>query len=345
MASGASSLRLGSLDAVFTTDLNLPGRVQGKVRDVYRLPPTPVDKDNPTEPESRSGSGLGSGRLAIIATDRLSAFDVVLPTPIPGKGCLLTEIAAFWFRWLEGRGLGPTHLLSTDASDLPESAFEGVTTTPREIEGRITIARACTVLPIECVVRGFLEGSGWVEYKQQGTVCGIKLPTGLKQGDSLPEPIFTPATKAQQGEHDENITFEQACAQVGEAVMQAARERSIAIYTAAAEHASKRGLLLADTKFEFGFAAGQEDNPAGLVLIDEVLTPDSSRYWAADRWEPGRSQVSFDKQFVREYLLKLVDAGQWNKTAPGPKLPAELVAGTLDRYTQARDLLTGPGPA
>lgn len=340
MATGACSHRSGSDPAVFTTDLRLPGRIQGKVRDVYRLPDG-HGGNSQSQTKPLENLRVPGQRLAIIATDRLSAFDVVLPTPIPGKGRLLTRIAAFWFEWLTAKGLGPTHLLSTDADLLPDEAFQGATTTREQIRGRITIAQSCAVLPIECVVRGYLEGSGWVEYRQSGTVCGIGLPSGLKQGDRLPEPIFTPATKAQQGEHDENISFERACGLVGHKVMEAARTRSIAIYNAASEYALQRGLILADTKFEFGFPPGQEAQPDALVLIDEALTPDSSRYWPAERWEPGRAQPSFDKQFVREYLLRLVEAGHWNKSAPGPSLPDEVVSGTLDRYAEASRLLTG----
>ncbi len=326
MASGTSSTCWDSHSAVFTTDLKLPGLRQGKVRDVYPLP---------------NGPG-GVARLAIIATDRLSAFDVVLPTPIPGKGRLLTSIAAFWFRWLEVQGLGPTHLLSVDERELPDEAFQGARITREDLAGRVTIARACEVLPIECVVRGYLEGSGWAEYQRDGSVCGVPLPRGLKQGDRLPEPIFTPATKAEQGAHDENISFDDACQRVGEAVMTEARRRSLAIYEAGAAYARSRGLLLADTKFEFGFVPGGEGDAAGLMLIDEVLTPDSSRYWPVEGWQPGGPQPSFDKQFVREFLLRLVEQGAWDKTAPGPALPEDVVRGTLERYRQAHEMLTSP---
>ncbi|MCB1282487.1 MAG: phosphoribosylaminoimidazolesuccinocarboxamide synthase [Salinibacterium sp.] len=323
MANAASSTCWDSSGAVFTTNLNLLGRREGKVRDVYRLP---------------GEKGGLPDRLAIIATDRLSAFDVVLPTPHAGKGKLLTGIAAFWFRWLEARGLGPTHLLSTDVDEIPESAFAGSSTTREALRGRVTIARSCRVLPIECVVRGYLEGSGWKDYQRTGTVCGVSLPKGLAQGDRLPEPVFTPATKAEMGEHDENISFERACAIVGEDVMRRARERSVAIYDAAVAYALERGVILADTKFEFGFEDSGDDV---LMLIDEALTPDSSRYWPAEAWKPGGPQASYDKQFVREYLQKLVDEGRWNKAAPGPELPEQIVAGTLNRYREACDVLTG----
>ena len=327
MASGASSRCWDSGSGVFTTDLKLPGQRRGKVRDVY---PLPAGDD-------------GTPRLAIIATDRRSAFDVVLPTPIPGKGRVLTSIAAFWFRWLESEQRGPTHLLSVDENELPEEAFAGTSVSRDDLAGRVTIARACEVLPIECVVRGYLEGSGWAEYQRTGAVCGVSLPTGLRQGDKLPEPIFTPATKAEQGAHDENISFADACRRVGEGVMTEARQRSLGIYHAGAVYARERGLLLADTKFEFGFTRGNEGDADSLMLIDEVLTPDSSRYWPLDRWQPGGPQPSFDKQFVREVLLGLGERGEWNKTAPGPELPDEVVQGTLDRYHQAQAMLTG-GP-
>ncbi len=329
MANAASSTCWDSSQAVFTTDLKLPDRCQGKVRDVYRLPPTT--------------QGLPIDRLAIIATDRLSAFDVVLPTPIPGKGRILTQIAAFWFRWLEGQGLGPTHLLSTNVSEIPESAFNDTTTGRCDLQGRTTIARACRVLPVECVVRGYLEGSGWSDYQRTGKVCGIELPTGLRRGDRLPEPVFTPATKAEQGAHDENISFDRACSIVGDDAMLEARKRSLAIYAAAWDYAQKRGLVLADTKFEFGFEFGfefaQDSEDGELILIDEALTPDSSRYWPAREWNPGCVQLSFDKQFVREHLQQLVDEGRWDKTAPGPVLPRSVVEGTLARYHEAAQLL------
>ncbi|MFM9996722.1 MAG: phosphoribosylaminoimidazolesuccinocarboxamide synthase [Phycisphaerales bacterium] len=316
--------------ALFETRLNLPGRRQGKVRDVYSLPTW--------------GAGAKGGRdaLLIVASDRLSAFDVVMPTPIPGKGRLLTEISTGWFRFVERHGLAKTHVLSTDVRDVPDSAFRGPgpTTTREELHGRITIARACRVVLIECVVRGFLEGSGWKDYQATGAVCGVKLPAGLKQCDRLPEPIFTPATKAPQGQHDENITFERAAAEVGRDRMAWLRERSLAIFNAAAAHALSRGIIIADTKFEFGVPL---DDPSGgggdPILIDEALTPDSSRFWPADRYVPGRAQPSYDKQFLREHLQALVDAGRWNKQPPGPTIPADVVQKTLAKYAEARDRL------
>ncbi len=302
--------------AVFSTDLSLPGRREGKVRDVYELP---------------------DSRLLIVASDRISAFDVVMPTPIPGKGRLLTELSTFWFGFIRERGLSATHVISTDSRDIPASAFQGARVTRADMEGRVTIGRRARVVPIECVVRGYLEGSGWKDYQATGSVSGVKLPPGLRQCDRLPEPIFTPATKAPQGQHDENISIERAAAEVGADLMAGLRERTLAIYVAAAEYALKRGIIIADTKFEFGIPA--DDPASGPILIDEALTPDSSRFWPADRYEPGRAQASFDKQYLREYLQSLVDRGEWNKSAPGPRLPAEIVERTFSKYVEARDRL------
>lgn len=311
-------------DAVFETDLPLPGRRRGKVRDVYDLP----------------GASASPARVVMIATDRVSAFDVVLPTPIAGKGRLLTGIAKRWFRWIESEGLCATHLVEGDAADLPIPADAQA-----RLAGRVTIGRRCRVVPIECVVRGYLAGSGWVEYQASGTVCGVAIPAGLAQGDRLPEPIFTPATKAEQGAHDENIDFDRACAIAGGALMERLRAVSLSVYTGAAEYAARRGLLLADTKFEFGFPVdedgGVDERPDRAILIDEALTPDSSRYWPAEDWRPGREQPSFDKQFVRDYLLGLVSTGQWNKSAPGPALPDAIVRNTLARYDEAGRRLFG----
>lgn len=323
------------VNAVFSTDLGLPDRRRGKVRDTYTLP--------------GAGPG-GSDAILMVASDRLSAFDVVLPTPIPGKGRLLTEIAAFWLGLIADRGLGPTHLLSTDDALVPDAALTGETTRA-DLRGRVTIGRRCAVIPVECVVRGYLEGSGWKDYRATGSVCGVALPKGLRQCERLPEPVFTPATKADEG-HDENIGFDAAVRHIGPMVgaeragglMETLRARSMAIYAMAAAHAAARGIILADTKFEFGLALGADgraDPDADPVLIDEALTPDSSRFWEASSYEPGRAQASFDKQFVREYLQGLVDRGVWDKTDPGPELPAEVVAGTLARYRAARDRLVG----
>ena len=306
---------------VLKTDLDLPGARRGKVRDVYDLPGTPGE----------------APRLVIIATDRISAFDVVMPTPIPGKGRLLTALSTFWLRWIEQRGLCRTHLLSTDTDQIPASAFTG-TTVRADLEGRIMIARRCRVIPIECVVRGYLEGSGLKEYRATGSVCGVRLPPGLKQCDRLPEPIFTPATKEELGKHDENITFERACERVGRATMERLRSASLAVYQAAAAHARERGIIIADTKFEFGIA---ESAPgAEPILIDEVLTPDSSRFWPADTYQPGHAQTSYDKQYLREYLETLVTAGTWNKQAPGPELPPAVVEATRGKYAAAMESLT-----
>jgi len=313
---------------VIRTDLNLPRRREGKVRDVYDLPP---DSEGP--------------RTLLVATDRLSAFDVVLPTPIRDKGVILTSLASWWLRWIESRGLARTHLLSTHASDLPAEAFANATVTPQMLEGRVMICRSARVVPVECVVRGYLDGSGWADYQRDGAICGIALPPGLRRGDMLPEPIFTPSTKAQQGDHDAPITFEQACeASQDPALMGELRDRSLQIYREASAHALARGVILADTKFEWGVPSAPSGASSSArtvpILIDEALTPDSSRFWRLDRWKPGAAQESFDKQFVREYLQSLVDSGAWDKSPPGPTLPPEVVTGTLDRYREALRLLT-----
>ena len=305
--------------AVFDTRLPLPDRRQGKVRDIYRVP---ASNDAPA-------------RVLIVATDRISAFDVVMPTPIPGKGRLLTQISTKWFDLIRSSRIIGDHLISTNPSDVP-----GLSVAERRmIDGRMMLARAARVVPIEFVVRGYLAGSGWVEYQQSQTVCDIKLPAGLRQCERLPEPIFTPATKADVG-HDENIDFERACQIAGRSLMERLRDVSIAIYQLAAKHAEARGIILADTKFEFGHALDQSGQPTDeLILIDEVLTPDSSRFWPADQYAPGRDQDSFDKQYLRNYLLGLVKKGQWAKQPPGPELPADVVRNTLKRYEEARDRL------
>ena len=279
-------------------DLPYPKR-SGKVRDVY---------------------DLGGGRLLIVASDRISAFDVVLPTPVPGKGAILTSLSRFWF----GRFAGefPNHLLD---GDLP----------PGAPAGRSTLCRRLDIVPFECVARGYLAGSGWREYRATGTVCGIKLPGGLRDGDRLPRPIFTPATKAVVG-HDENVGFEVMADRLGGDVAEDLRDRTLRLYAKAAEYAEGRGILIADTKFEFG-----RDPATGEVLLaDEALTPDSSRFWPADQWNPGGEgggQPSFDKQYVREHLAALA----WDRRPPGPALPPEVVAGTLARYREAHERLTG----
>lgn len=304
---------------------------RGKVRDVYRLP---ANADGP--------------RLLIVASDRISAFDVIMPTPITGKGRILTAMADWWFGFLEQRRIVQTHRLSARVEDLSDAELGGggrdVRAVRDSLRGRVTISRACEVVPIECVVRGYLEGSGWKEYQATGSVCGVKLPAGLRQCDKLSEPIFTPATKAASG-HDENITFDRACELVGPETMHVVRDLSLAIYKAAAEHAASRGILIADTKFEFG--TPQDGLPrAGRVwvppiLIDEALTPDSSRFWPADGYKPGGPQRSFDKQFLREYLETLTAAGRWDKTPPGPALPESVVAATRAKYAEALERLCG----
>jgi phosphoribosylaminoimidazole-succinocarboxamide synthase len=277
----------------------LPVR-RGKVRDIYEL----------------------GDRLLMISTDRISAFDWVLPTGIPDKGRVLTQLSAFWFGIL---GV-PHHLLSTSLDDLPLPAG-----TPRaDLEGRAMVTRKATVVPIECVVRGYLEGSGWKEYQRSGTVCGQTLPPGLRQGDKLSEPIFTPATKEQSG-HDINISFERMAEIVGLARASELRDRSLEIYRRGAAHAAGQGIIIADTKFEWGECAGQ------LILIDEVLTPDSSRFWPADLYAPGRSQPSFDKQFVRDWL----ETTDWDKNSPPPALPDHVVERTRAKYLEAYERLTG----
>ncbi|TVQ61183.1 MAG: phosphoribosylaminoimidazolesuccinocarboxamide synthase [Phycisphaerales bacterium] len=328
MPTDAQTPDSGNRQGVFETRLRLPNPRRGKVRDLFDLPPT------------APGEG---GRLLIVASDRLSAFDVVLPTPIPGKGRLLTALAAFWLRWIENQGLARTHLRSTDASDVPEDAFEPGGTTRAELLGRVTIGRRCRVLPVEFVVRGYLEGSGWRDYLATGAVCGHELEPGLLRCARLPAPIFTPATKAEQGEHDENIAEDRAREILGTAHFEFCKRASLAIYNAAAEYALERGIIIADTKFEFGLpldATGEPIEGADPIVIDEALTPDSSRFWPASDYEPGRTQRSFDKQFVREHLESLVERGAWDKAAPGPDLPDEVVAGTLARYREAAERLT-----
>jgi len=314
-------------DVLLQCDLALPGLRRGKVRDVYDLPGAGVQ-----------GGGGGEARLLIVATDRISAFDVVMPTAIPGKGRMLTELSTFWLRFIERRALCRTHILGTNVETLPASCFKPGGTTRDQLVGRSTVTRKARVVPIECVVRGYLEGSGWKEYQATRTVCGIALPEGLRQCDKLPEPIFTPATKEEMGKHDENITFDRACEIVGRGLMESLRGLSLAIYSEAANHAAARGIIIADTKFEFGqLAGGGSDAP---ILVDEALTPDSSRFWPADQYQPGMSQKSFDKQFLRQYLEGLVNAGKWNKSAPGPELPREIVEATGEKYREALVRLT-----
>lgn len=287
---------------------NLAGHAvrRGKVRDIYDL----------------------GDKLLIVTTDRLSAFDVVLPDPIPHKGRVLTALSKFWFDHFAASC--PHHLIEVIDRRVP-AGFESLS---EALRGRAMLCRKTEVVPIECVARGYLAGSGWKEYQASGTVCGIKLPPGLRQCDQLPQPIFTPATKAETG-HDENISFEEACRSVGTEVMRELRDKTLTLYTEAAAYAKTRGIILADTKFEFG------RTPQGIILIDEALTPDSSRFWPADKYAPGRDQESFDKQFVRNYLQGLCDAGKWNKTPPAPPLPEEVIRATSARYIDAYEQLTG----
>jgi phosphoribosylaminoimidazole-succinocarboxamide synthase len=308
--------------AVLNTDLPLEGRRQGKVRDIYQC-------------QTQSGEPA----LLIIATDRVSAFDVVMSNGIPGKGAVLTQISTFWFDMI-AKHFGDKlqhHLISTDPADVAGLSAEQI----QQLKGRVMIGRRAKVVPIECVVRGYLAGSGWKEYQKSQSVCGVALPAGLKQCDKLPEPIFTPSTKEDEG-HDENISFETACGLVGEPLMRKLKSLSITIYNMAHDYAQQRGIILADTKFEFGIPIeGDSDEP---ILIDEALTPDSSRFWPADQYAPGQDQPSFDKQYVRNYLQDLVDNGRWDKMPPGPELPQEVVSNTLKKYLQAFSELTGEDP-
>ncbi len=276
----------------------------GKVRDLYD-----IDDDH----------------LLLVASDRVSTFDVVHPTPIPDKGRVLTGLAAFWFDRLGE--VVPHHLVSTSVDDLPD-AFRAHAD---ELRGRCMLARKVDIVPFECVVRGYLVGSGWQEYQRDGTVCGIPLQVGLVEADVLPEPIFTPATKAEEGEHDENVSFQVMADAIGEDLASRLREVSLELYAAGAAHATECGIILADTKFEFGMLDGE------VVLADEVLTPDSSRYWPADAWSPGTTPPSFDKQFVRDFATST----GWDKTPPAPELPEQVVAATREKYVEAYERLTG----
>ena len=289
---------------------------------------TLLQLDLPGVPKVRSGKvremfDLGD-RLLMVASDRISAYDVVMPNGIPRKGEVLTLFSHFWFD--RAADLVPNHLLSKADEPLPEA----VQSHADQIGRRAMVVKKAQPLAIECVVRGYLAGSGWKEYQKQGTVCGISLPDGLENSSQLPEPIFTPATKAEEG-HDENISFDEAVNIVGKNVAEQARELSIKLYERGRHHAAEKGIIIADTKFEFGIFEGE------LILIDEVLTPDSSRFWPADLYAPGKSQPSFDKQFVRDYLETL----DWDKTPPGPELPAEIVQKTSEKYIEAYTRVTG----
>jgi|TARA_Y100001947_G_scaffold140607_1_gene131640 phosphoribosylaminoimidazole-succinocarboxamide synthase len=289
---------------------------------------TLLQLDLPGVPKVRSGKvremfDLGD-RLLMVASDRISAYDVVMPNGIPRKGEVLTLFSHFWFD--RAADLVPNHLLSKADEPLPEA----VQSHADQIGRRAMVVKKAQPLAIECVVRGYLAGSGWKEYQKQGTVCGINLPDGLENSSQLPEPIFTPATKAEEG-HDENISFDEAVNIVGKNVAEQARELSIKLYERGRHHAAEKGIIIADTKFEFGIFEGE------LILIDEVLTPDSSRFWPADLYAPGKSQPSFDKQFVRDYLETL----DWDKTPPGPELPADIVQKTSEKYIEAYTRVTG----
>jgi phosphoribosylaminoimidazole-succinocarboxamide synthase len=276
---------------------------RGKVRDLYAV----------------------EDALLLVATDRISAFDHVLGTGIPGKGKILTQISLFWFDLLSD--LAPNHLITADVNEFPAS----LRLYADQLEGRSMLVKRASMFPVECVARGYLAGSGWKEYQATGTVCGIALPAGLKDGSRLPEPIFTPATKSQDGAHDENISFAAAEAVVGVADAAELRRLTLAIYAKAAAHAESKGLILADTKFEFGRTS------EGIILADEVLTPDSSRFWDGAAWKPGGAQPSFDKQFVRDYLESI----HWNKQAPAPSLPDDVAERTQAKYLEAFHRLTG----
>jgi phosphoribosylaminoimidazole-succinocarboxamide synthase len=290
-----------------TSILDLPLWRRGKVRDVYDL----------------------GDRLLIVATDRISAFDVVLPTPIPSKGAVLTQLSLFWFRLLEG--VVPNHVITADVAEYPRELHA----VRDQLVGRSMLVRKTEPFPVECVVRGYLAGSGWKDYRKSGAVCGIALPPGLRESDRLEEPLFTPSTKAETG-HDENISFEQMSGIVGKSRGAELRDLTLELYRRARAHAESRGILLADTKLEFGLSEGR------VVWIDEAFTPDSSRFWPRDAYEPGRAQASFDKQYVRDYLETL----EWDKRPPAPPLPEDVVTRTREKYLEAHARLTdAPSPA
>jgi phosphoribosylaminoimidazole-succinocarboxamide synthase len=290
-------------DALYESSIkSLPFRYRGKVRDLYTV---------------------DARHMLVIATDRLSAFDVILPTPIPGKGKILTRISNFWFG--KTRHIIANHLTDIRAEDVVAAAERP------QVEGRAVVVRALKPLPVECIARGYLIGSGWKDYQASGAVCGIALPEGLRQADRLPEPIFTPSTKAAVGTHDENVAFDAVVKAIGRELAEQVKAKTLELYRFAAEHARARGIIIADTKFEFG-----TDADGALVLIDEALTPDSSRFWPADTYAPGTSPPSYDKQFVRDYLETLA----WDKKAPGPAVPAEVCARTRAKYEEALARLT-----
>jgi phosphoribosylaminoimidazole-succinocarboxamide synthase len=295
------------LKAVLETDFpSMKLKARGKVRDIYDL----------------------GDRLLLVATDRISAFDHVLATGIPGKGKILTQLSVFWFDLLGN--ITTNHLETANVTQFPEEAWPY----REELRGRSMLVKRATMFPVECVARGYLAGSGWKEYKETGKICGIPIQAGLWESDRLKEPIFTPATKNERGTHDENISFDQMAALVGGEVAERLRDLTIQLYRRAAAHAEWSGLLLADTKFEFGTVGSD------IVLADEVLTPDSSRFWERDRFRPGKAQASLDKQYVRDYLESI----HWNKQAPAPSLPEPVVKHTQEKYLQAYRMLTGSSP-
>jgi phosphoribosylaminoimidazole-succinocarboxamide synthase len=291
---------------VLTTDfpgLTLAGR--GKVRDIYDL----------------------GDALLIVTSDRISAFDVIMNEGIPDKGYVLNQISAFWFRHMEE--IVPNHIISTDVADFPAPCQQYADI----LRGRSMLVKKARPLPAECIVRGYLSGSGWKDYQATGAICGIPLPSGLKESDQLPEPIFTPSTKAELGTHDENITFEKMAELCGRELAEQVRDVTLKIYSRARDIAARKGIIIADTKFEYGIYNGQ------LIIIDECMTPDSSRFWPKDQYQPGGQQPSFDKQFLRDYLETL----DWGKTAPAPPLPAEIIEKTAAKYREALERLTGKG--
>jgi len=289
--------------ALYKSDIkSLPLINSGKVRDIY---------------------GIDDGHMLIVTTDRLSAFDVILPDPIPGKGAVLTAVSNFWFD--HTRHIIPNHLSDRRLEEVLPDAAERV-----PLQDRAIVVRQLKPLPVEAVVRGYIIGSGWKDYQMTGAICGIKLPGGLKQAERLPEPVFTPSTKAELGEHDENISFDKAAGLLGRDMAEKVRDVSLQIYRYAADYARQRGIIIADTKFEFG-----TDKNGQLVLIDEILTPDSSRFWPADSYAPGTSPPSFDKQYVRDYLETL----DWDKKSPGPRLPDEVIKNTAAKYREAQERL------
>jgi phosphoribosylaminoimidazole-succinocarboxamide synthase len=292
------------MDTVTATTIDTyPLLAQGKVRDIY---------------------GLDDDTLLIVTTDRMSAFDVVLPDPIPFKGAVLNQLTIFWMNRF--RSLVENHLKATELKDFPKDLQQY----ERELDGRAVIVKRTSPLPIECIVRGYLSGSGWKDYTKNGQVCGYDLPDGLRESDKLPNPLFTPSTKAELGGHDENITLDQARESVGQGILDSVSSISLDLYEQGLNHAESRGIIIADTKFEFGLADGE------IMLIDEVLTPDSSRFWPRQEYQPGQGQNSFDKQYLRDWL-----SANWDKTPPAPRLPEDVIANTRDKYLEAYRLLTG----